>query len=86
MRRSIAGASLNGTGIVRSATAWGTGAVRKRLVVVAVADPVVLDADRDHHVVVVAVVGAEDLDDRVAPRGRARDPDRVHGRLGAELV
>ena len=61
------------------------GPVRERLVVVAVADLVVVDADRDHHVVVVAVVGAEDLDDRVAPRDRPRDPDRVHGRLGARV-
>ena len=59
------------------------GPVRERLVVVAVADPVVFDADRHHHVVVVAVVGAEDLHDRVPPGGRAGDPDRVHGRLGA---
>ncbi len=48
-----------------------------------VADLVVLDADRDHHAVVVTVVGAEDLHDRVAAREGARDPDRVHRRLGA---
>ena len=70
--------------MVRSATDLrDAGAVGQRLVVVAVADLVVGDADRDHHVVVVAVVGAEDLDDRVAAGGRAGDPDRVHRRLGA---
>ena len=40
------------------------GAVAQRGEVVAVADAVVLDADRDHHAVVVAVIGAEDLHDR----------------------
>ena len=59
--------------------------VRQRLEVVAEADAVVRDADRDHHVVVVAVVGAEDLDDRVAAGRRAGDPDRVHRRLGARV-
>ena len=59
------------------------GAVGQRGVVLAVADPVVLDADRHHHRVVVAVVGAEDLHDRVAARVAARDPDRVHRRLRA---
>ena len=59
------------------------GAVGQRLEVEAVADLVVLDADRDHHAVVVAVVGAEDLHDRVALRVRAGDPDRVHRRLRA---
>ena len=51
--------------------------------VVRIADLVVLDADRHHHGVVVAVVGAEDLHDRLAARVRARDPDRVHRRLRA---
>ena len=37
------------------------GAVGQRGEVLAVADLVVLDADRDHHAVVMAVVGAEDL-------------------------
>ena len=59
------------------------GAVGQRLEVEAVADLVVVDADRDHHAVVVAVVGAEDLHDRLALRVRAGDPDRVHRRLGA---
>ncbi len=59
------------------------GAVGQRLEVEAVADLVVLDADRDHHAVVVPVVGAEDLHDRVALRVGAGDPDRVHRRLGA---
>ena len=59
------------------------GAVGQRLEVEAVADLVVLDADGDHHAVVVAVVGAEDLHDRVALRVRAGDPDRVHRRLRA---
>ena len=59
------------------------GAVRQRGEVVPVADLVVLDADRDHHRVVVAVVGAEDLHDRLAAGQPARDADRVHRRLRA---
>ena len=59
------------------------GAVGQRLEVEAVADLVVLDPDGDHHAVVVAVVGAEDLHDRVALRVRAGDPDGVHRRLRA---
>ena len=59
------------------------GAVGQRLEVLAVADPVVLDPDGDHHGVVMAVVGAEDLHHGVALRVRARDPDRVHRRLRA---
>jgi hypothetical protein len=43
-------------------------------------------AGRDHDRVVVAVVGAEDLDDRVAAGQRAGDADRVHRCLGAEFV
>ena len=58
-------------------------AVGQRGEVVAVADLVVGDPDRDHDGVVVAVVGAEDLHDRVAPGQPASDPDRVHGRLRA---
>jgi hypothetical protein len=38
--------------------------------------------DRDHHGVVVAVVGALDLDDHVAARDAAGEVDRVHRRLG----
>ena len=83
MRRSMAPASLNGTAIVRSEAAFGnSGAVRQRRVVVGVADVLVGDGDRDHHVVVVAVVGAEDLDDRVAAGEGAGDADSVHRRLG----
>ena len=86
IRRSIASASLNGTAIVMSATACGMPQpVRQRLQVEAVADLVVLDADRDHHVVVVAVIGTEDLHDRVAAGGRAGDANRVHRRLGARV-
>ncbi len=51
--------------------------------VLVVADLVVLDADRDHHAVVVAVVGAEDLHDRLAAGGAAGDPDGVHRGLRA---
>ena len=65
---------------LRDATAVGEGRV-----VLAVADRGVVDADRDHHVVVVAVVRAEDLDDRVAARGGARDADRIHRGLGARV-
>ena len=61
------------------------GAVGQRLEVLAVADLVVLDADRDHDRVVVAVVGAEDLHHGVAARVGARDPDRVHRGLGARV-
>ena len=57
--------------------------VGQRGEVLVIADLVVLDADRDHHAVVVAVVGAEDLHDRLAARGPARDPDRVHRGLAA---
>ena len=84
IRRSIAPASLNGTGIVSSVDGGrDAGAVGQRGLVLAIADLVVLDADRDHHAVVVAVVGAEDLHDRVAAGVGARDPDRVHRRLRA---
>src|SRR5262249_2410585 len=58
-------------------------AVRQRVVVLPIADPVVRNADRDHHVIVVAVIRPENLDDRVATGARACDPDRVHRRLGA---
>ena len=61
------------------------GAVGQARQVLVVADLVVLDADRDHHAVVMAVVGAEDLHDRLAPGRPARDPDRVHRRLGARV-
>ena len=57
--------------------------VGDRLQVEAVADRVVVDTERDHHVVVMAVVGAEDLHDRVATGDAPGDPDRVHRRLRA---
>ena len=60
-------------------------AVRQRREVLVVADLVVLDADRDHHAVVVAVVGAEDLHDRLAAGRAAGDADRVHRGLGARV-
>ena len=53
-------------------------AVRQRGEVLVVSDLVVLDADRDHHAVVMSVVGAEDLDDRLAAGGAAGDADGVH--------
>ena len=60
-------------------------AVRERGVLVAAADAIVRNADRDHHRVVVAVVGTEDLEDRVATGMCARDPNRVHRRLRARV-
>ncbi len=39
----------------------------------------------EHHGVVVAVVGALDLADHVAPGGRAGHPDGIHGGLGARI-
>ena len=57
------------------------GAVRDRLVVLPVAELRRDRPDRDHHPVVMAVVGAGDLHDRVAPGEPTRDPDRVHRRL-----
>ena len=86
MRRSMAPASLNGTAIVRSEAAFGnSGAVWQRRVIVGVADVLVGHGDRDHHVVVVAVVGTEDLDDRVASGEGAGDADSVHRRLGTRV-
>ena len=58
-------------------------AVWQRGVVLAIADLVVRHADRDHHVVVMAVVRAEDLHDRVPAGEGAGDPDRVHRRFRA---
>ncbi len=43
-------------------------------------------AHGDHHSVVVPVIRAEDLEDRVAAGQGARDADRVHRRLGAGVV
>ena len=65
---------------LRDAAAVGEGRV-----VLAVADRGVVHADRDHHVVVVTVVRAEDLDDRVAARRGARDADRIHRGLGPRV-
>ena len=59
------------------------GAVGQRGGRLARADLVVLDPDGDHHRVVVAVVGAEDLHHGVALGVGARDADRVHRRLRA---
>ena len=41
--------------------------------------------DRDHHRVVVAVVGALDLEDHVAAGGAAGEVDGVHRRLGSRV-
>ena len=84
MRASMRSMSLNGTGTVRSASSLrDAGAVRDRPVVVAVAHVGELRPDHHHHAVVVTVVRAGDLHDRVAPGVRAGDADRVHRRLGA---
>ena len=62
------------------------GAVRQRGVVVAGADLAVVDgADADHDVVVMAVVGAEHLDDGLTAGEAAGDADGVHGGLGARV-
>ena len=86
MRRSSAAASLKGTAFVRSATACGT------------PPPYVVDGMSSGSTststsptatitaVVVSVIRAEDLEDRVAAGQCARDPDRVHRRLGARVV
>jgi hypothetical protein len=60
-------------------------AIRDRLQVEAIADRVVVDTQRDHHVVVMPVVGTEDLHDRVAAGDASGDPDRVHRRLRAGI-
>ena len=54
--------------------------------VVAGAERLQRRVDRDHHRVVVAVVGALDLEDRVAAGGAAGEVDGVHRRLGAGVV
>ncbi len=46
-------------------------------------DEVEAGSDREHHGVVMAVVGALDLADDVAARDAPRQPDGVHGRFGA---
>ena len=61
-------------------------AVGERGVVVAGADLAVVEgADADHHVVVMAVVRAEHLDDGLAAGEGAGDADGVHGGLGARV-
>ena len=65
---------------LRNAAAIGQGGV-----VLAVANRVVVNADRHHHVVVVAVVRAEDLDDRVATGRGAGNTNRIHRGLGARV-
>ena len=74
----------------------GTGQRRHRLghaAAVGDADRVIAGSERlqrrvdgDHHRVVVAVVGALDLEDRVAAGRAAGEVDRVHRRLGAGVV
>ena len=67
--------------LLRDATA-----VRERRDVVGVeVAPVDADAHRHHHPVVMPVVGAEHLEDRVPPFQAAGDPNRVHRRLGARV-
>ena len=65
---------------LRNATAVGQGAV-----VLAITNRGVVDTDRNHHVVVVAVIRAEDLDDRVAARGGTGDANCIHRGLRARV-
>jgi hypothetical protein len=62
------------------------GAVGERLEILAVADRLVGNVDRDHHAVVVTVIRAEDLQDGLPPRERAGNADRVHRRFGAGIA
>ena len=87
---SSAERALERLGVVERDDARGLGgagrvaeAVGDRGGVLAVAHLVRRRLDRDHHGVVVAVVGALDLDDHVAPGEAAREVDGVHRRLGA---
>ncbi len=64
----------------RDARAVGDGRV-----VLAIGHVVLGEADRDHHVVVVAVVRPEDLEDRVAAGDRSGQADGVHRRLGPRV-
>ena len=59
------------------------GAIRDRARFVALPNLVQPWVDRDHHRVVVAVVGPLDLEDQIATGGAPREMDRGHGRLGA---
>ena len=84
--RSSACASLNGTERVSSVIARGiAGAVGDADRVVAVAERLERRIHGDHHGVVVAVVGALDLEDHVAAGSASRDVDRVHRRLGSRV-
>ncbi len=81
---SSASASLKGTDARQlGERARVAGAVGDRVGVVAVPELLQLRVDRDHHRVVVAVVGPLDLEDHVATGGAPRQVDRGHGRLGA---
>ena len=61
------------------------GAVGHRDRVVAIAERLERRVDGDHHRVVVAVIGALDLEDHVAAGDPAREVDGVHRRLGARV-
>ena len=85
-------AALHGLGIVEGnrhrhldGGVGNAASVGQRGQVVTVTDLVVLDADRDHDGVVVPVVGAEDLHDRVATGVGACNTDRVHRGLRARV-
>ena len=79
-----ASASLKGTARVSSVHRVGdAAAVGDADRVVAGAERLQRRVDRDHHGVVVAVVGALDLEDHVAAGGAASEVDGVHRRLGA---
>ena len=58
---------------------------RRRGRLVAAAHEIGIGDDREHHRVVVTVVGPFDLDDVVAPGGGARHADRAHRRFGAGI-
>ncbi len=60
---------------------WNALAVGKRRHVIDGADVLVGGPDRDHHVVMMTVVGTENLDDRLASGHRPGDSDRIHGRF-----
>ena len=82
--RSSRSASLKGMAFVSSLTARGWPAPKGTLRGhVAVAELVQRRAHADHHGVVVAVVGALDLQHQVAAGGGAREVDGVHRGLGA---
>ena len=85
--------ALQRLGVVEGDGAGQLGQRPRRAAAVGDADRVVAGAerlerrvDRDHHRVVVAVVGALDLEHRVAAGGAAGEVDGVHRRLGAGVV